>query len=102
MGRKRSSMVKRSGDGSGILSDLFNNKEKRAFTLNVDEATYAMITRVAEQTGKSRPKVLAAFVESAYNNFIDEAKAAGVKFDPDAPLSGNHKGNRRALRKGGK
>lgn len=98
MGRKK--MVKGSGtSGSDILSDLFENRKKRAFTLNVDEDTYAMITRVAEQMGKSRPKVLAAFVESAYGFFVEEAQAAGVEFDPGAPLSGNHKGSRKTTKK---
>jgi len=97
MGRKK--MVKGSEDGSGILSDLFENRKKRAFTLNVDEDTYSMITRVAEQMGKSRPKVLAAFVASAFNSFVEEAEAAGVDFDPGAPLSGNHKGSRKTTKK---
>jgi len=91
MGRKR--LVDNS-NGNGILSELFDNRKKRAYTLNVDEDTYAMITQVAEQTGRSRPKVLAAFVSTAYSMFVEEAQAAGVKFDPSAPLSGNHKGSR--------
>jgi hypothetical protein len=97
MGQKRK-LVEGSGS-NGVLSELFDNRKKRAFTLNVDEDTYSMITRVAEQTGKTRPKVLAAFVKSAYDSFCEEVKAAGIKFNPDAPLSGNHKGSRNKPRK---
>jgi len=91
MGRRK---MLDSSNGKGVLSELFDNQRKRMYTLSVDEEAYTMITRVAEQLGRSRPKVLTAFVKSAYDTFVSEAKSAGVRFNPDATLTGNHKGSR--------
>lgn len=91
MGRRK---ARDNSDGNGLLSDLFENRKKRAFTLSVDEETYVKITQVAEQMGVSRPKVLMTFVKNAYDMFVEEAGKAGLDFDPDEPLSGNHKWRR--------
>ena len=91
MGRKKSSP---SPGGEGILTDLFEKQKRRAYTLSVDEETYEKITRVADHLGISRPKVLTTFVRQAYENFVEEAHKAGLDFDPDEPLSGNHKWHR--------
>ena len=63
------------------LSDLFTDQKKRERTLNVDEDTYNMITRVSIATGKSRPKVLASFVAAAYELFRTESAREGIKLD---------------------
>lgn len=77
--------------GPKKMAHLFENRKKREYTLNVDIDTYETITRVAQQIGKSRPKVLAAFVESAYHHFLNQAKSEGMKFDPNMPVDDNHK-----------
>lgn len=96
MGRKR---ARQDSNGSGILSDLLGTQKKRTATLNVDADTYERITQVAEQTGKSRPRVLAAFVKSAYDAFVEEAQEAGLGFDPDRASTGNYKWTRKKTKK---
>jgi len=63
------------------FSELFGNQKRRERTLNVDEDTYLMITRVAAATGKSRPKVIASFVATAYEIFRREAMQEGIDLD---------------------
>ena len=48
------------------IRELMKPKKSREFTLNIDQETYEIVTKVAEETGKSRPKVLAAFIAEAY------------------------------------
>lgn len=48
------------------IKELMQPKRSREYTLNVDEKTYELVSQVAKETGKSRPKVLAAFVAEAY------------------------------------
>lgn len=95
MGRSRKMIDATTSEGNSLLSDLFENRKKRVYTLSVDEDTYEMVTRVSDQTKKSRPKILAAFVKLAYDSFCEEAKAAGIRFDPNAPVNRNHKGRRK-------
>lgn len=63
------------------FSELFENQKRRERTLNVDEDTYLMVTRVAAATGKSRPKVIASFVATAYEIFRREALKEGIDLD---------------------
>ena len=79
------------------LGELFAPQRRRTCTLNVDARTHDIITAVSEQTGQSRPKVLAAFVETAYYHYVKEAEDAGV--DPIRPATGNHKGARKRKKK---
>jgi hypothetical protein len=81
------------------MTDLFRpiRGSTRAHTLNVNAETYEIITRVAEQLGKSRPQVLSAFVSTAYQKFLREAKEAGIEFNPLAPIEDNHKRGRPRL-----
>ena len=75
------------------MSHLFENEYIRQHTMNVDAKTFEIITAVSEQTGKSRPRVLAAFVETAYYQYAKQAETQGV--NPEKPSTGRHKGARK-------
>ena len=75
------------------MGELFEPERRREHTLSVDAKSYEIITAVSEQTGKSRPKVLAAFIETAYYQYAEQATGEGI--DPAKPSSGNHKGARK-------
>lgn len=52
------------------IKELLQRKVRgRDWTLNVTERTYKVISRVAEETGNSRPRVLEAFVEEAHKTY---------------------------------
>jgi len=75
---------------------LFRPKRTREHTLSVDERTHKIITDVAEQTGQTRPNVLAAFVDIAFKHYAEQAVKNGI--DPHAPAQGNFKGSRKKNR----
>lgn len=82
------------------ISALFReDKKRREFSVSVDADTYDLITRVSKQTGKSRPKVLAAFVKTAYDAYVEAAEDNGVDPEPfgdnDKPEKKNGKGRRK-------
>lgn len=76
---------------------LFGPPKRKSYTLNVDAQTHQIITAVAEQTGKTRPDVLAAFVEVGFQAYVAQAVEQGI--DPYAPPTGNYKGAHKKKRK---
>lgn len=42
----------------------------KLYTVNVDAETLEIVNRVKEQTGRSRPKIVAAFVKEAYQVYL--------------------------------
>ena len=75
------------------MSGLFEDGNKRQYTLNADAKTYEIISAVSEQTSKSRPQVLAAFVEMAYHHYVKQAESHEI--DPTEAASGRHRGARK-------
>lgn len=63
----------------GVRTLLGPKKEsrERLRTLNVSEGSYRAVSRVAKETGVSRPRVLDAFIETAvveYQKALNEQK----------------------------
>jgi hypothetical protein len=69
-------------DRPNSVVDLFIRRENgRAYTLSVDFETYDIISRAAKATGKSKPAVLAAFVETANDVFKRAAEERRISLD---------------------
>lgn len=53
------------------INDLLKNRPTtyRHWTVNVDQDTYDLVKRVASETGRSCPRVIAAFVEAGYEEY---------------------------------
>jgi hypothetical protein len=68
-------------DPPKTLEELLRKKARRMFTLNIDFETYAIIDQVAKLTTKSRPAVIAAFVSTAYDQFIQKARDSGIPIE---------------------
>lgn len=62
----------------GGVKSLLGPRDKvppsKQFTVNVDAQTHKVISLVAKETGRSRPKVLAAFVEEAFGRYAKAKK----------------------------
>jgi hypothetical protein len=64
--------------GSDRVKELLRPPEKyRYYTLNADQETFQIVRRVAQETGRTCPKVLAAFVEVGYAAYLREKSRDG-------------------------
>ena len=61
------------------LGGLLDTQKTRHRTLNVTEDAYAIITEVSKATGKSRPRVLDAFIQIGYDRFVAAAGTGNGK-----------------------
>ena len=53
------------------INDLLKKRPKthRHWTLSVDQDTYDLVKLVSAKTGKSCPRIIAAFVEAGYEEY---------------------------------
>lgn len=53
------------------IDDLLKKRPRthRHWTLSVDQDTYDLVKQVSSETGKSCPRVIAAFVEAGYEEY---------------------------------
>lgn len=74
------------------IRDLLTERPKRGsreFTVSVDSLTFKRITQVAKETNRSRPVVLAAFVDEGMRLY-EEVKEHGTQEELVFPESVTH------------
>jgi len=78
------------------IDDLFKPRTARGCTLTVQLDTYEIVTKVARETGRSRPAVLEVFVAEAYELYRRKKDAtaprAAVRGVAAAPKAGDNGG----------
>lgn len=65
---------------SDPLDELFEPvKRKRDYTVSVNADTYDIVTKLSQETGKSRPKVIEVLIKAGYDLFEKKRKKNGNK-----------------------